>query len=131
VEHVDSLDLSEEAKRRLRLVLETLTGERGVEEACAELTISPARFHVIRRQALEGAGLRLEPRAAGRPPRPEEDAEKAALLARVRELRQELDVARIRTEIALVMPHVVRPPSEGKKGGPRRKSDGRRTTWSG
>ena len=116
VEHVDALAGSAESRRRLKLVLETIAGERTVESACVELAISPARFAQIREEALCGALLALEPRAPGRPAAPVPDPEVARLRAENRELRRELEASRIREEIAIVMPHVLQPPP-GQKGG--------------
>ncbi len=44
------------------------------------------------------------------------------------DLRTELEVSRLRTEIALAMPHVVQAPRGGQKGGSTPKPDGRRST---
>jgi transposase-like protein len=125
---VDALEGSGEAKARLTAVLRTLRGEWTIEEACRELGLGAARFHEIRREALEGALAALSPRAGGRPALPAEDPEVGTLRARVRDLEQELEVARIRSEIALAMPHVVKPPQEAEKRGSR-SPGGRRGTW--
>jgi hypothetical protein len=118
-EHVEGLDGSEQAKGRLREVLRAIAGEITVEEACRALSVSEARFHELRRQALLGAIEALEPKAAGRPPAPRPTAEVEALLRENEELRFRLEAAQTRTEIALVMPEVLlRPPVE-KKGSPR------------
>lgn len=108
-------------KHRLRVVLETLTGVRTVEQACAELGLSPSRFHALRRQALEGALRRLAPGASGRPPReaePTPPQEVETLRRRVRDLEVDLEAERVRTEIALTMPHLLR------AGGKRRRRAG-------
>jgi len=107
--HVDKLDGDEEAKRRLRIVLETLSGERSVEEACADLGVSASRFHEMRREALQAALDGLAPGASGRPKRPAEvdPGRQAALEHENKELRLELQGSLVRTEIALLMPHVL------------------------
>lgn len=107
--HVDRLDGDDEAKRRLRIVLETLSGERSVEEACAELGVSASRFHEMRREALQAALDGLAPGVAGRPKRPaESDPERQkALELENREMRLELQASLVRTEIALLMPHLL------------------------
>jgi len=128
VEHVDSLQGSEESRRRLKLVLETMAGERTVESASAELALSPARFAQIRAEALAGALSALEPRAPGRPASPGPDPEVVRLEDENRRLRRELEASRIREEIAIVMPHVLQPPA-GQKGGPgARRRGGRKGT---
>jgi len=108
--HVDRLDGDGEMKRRLRVVLETLSGECSVEQACEELGVSPSRFHEIRREALQGALDGLAPGASGRPQRedPAADPERLKALERDnQELKRELQAALVRTEIALAMPHVL------------------------
>jgi transposase-like protein len=106
---VDRLDGDEEAKRRLRVVIETLSGERSVEDACAALHVSASRFHEMRREALQAALEGLAPGASGRPkhPGPEADPERLATLQRENEeLQAELLASMVRTEIALGMPHL-------------------------
>lgn len=93
VEHVKRIDGSEDARSKLRWVLETLSGAATIEEACADLGISPARFAVIREQMLSGAMAALEPKPLGRPPRPRPDPEVEALLAENRELKRDLEAS--------------------------------------
>lgn len=115
--HVDSLDGPDELKRRLRVLLDTISGACTIDEACRMLDVSAARLHELRHQALAGALEALRPGRAGRPARESEPgAEK------IRELEHELDEAKIdlqaartRLEIALVMPHVLRSGVDGKK----------------
>ena len=126
--HVEKVEATELARERLRCVLATLSGEMTVEQACSALSISPARFAQVREEALSGAAQSLEPRAAGRPAKPEPDAELVAAQERIRRLERELEASRIREEIALTMPHLVRPPVGGQKGGAAPKRDGRRGT---
>jgi len=98
---VDRLDLPEEAKRRLRAILETVAGEKTIAEAAAELGIGESHFHEIRQRALSGAGESLLPRPTGRPPKavPEQAAETEELRARVAELERDLDLAQLRAEL--------------------------------
>jgi hypothetical protein len=119
--HVDRLDGPDDLKVRLRILLATITGEMGIDEACAELGVSASRLHEMRKEALEGALTALTP---GRPGRPRasvegEDDDRAALQARVRELEVQLQAAFVRTELALAMPHLFR--KDSKKNGKRRK----------
>lgn len=108
--HVEPLDGGHEDKRRLRIILETVAGERSVQEACEQLGVSEARFHVLRRQALQAALDGLAPGAAGRPRRVEEvDTDRVRELEHeVAELKVDLQAALVRTEIALTMPHLLR-----------------------
>jgi hypothetical protein len=99
-----------------------------VDAACAELTISPARFAEIRKEALAAALKALAPRPAGRPPEPAPDAAMERMKAELFELKRELEASRIREEIALTMPHVLLPPTGGEKRGPGPKRGGRRGT---
>jgi hypothetical protein len=106
---VEKVSGSAETKKRLKVILETLSGERSVEDACATLGVKEAQFHRLREEALAGAAAALEPRPSGRP-RHEQDAsaaEVAALKAEVLELKVNLRAAEIREELALTMPHVL------------------------
>lgn len=107
--HVERLDGEDEAKTRLRLVIETLSGVRSIEDACAELGVSPSRFHELRNEAMQGALDALAPGASGRPRQqePDPDPERLAALEREnQELQAELLASMVRTEIALGMPHL-------------------------
>ena len=109
--HVDKLDGSEEARKRLRVILEALSGKRSMKEACVQLGLSEARLHQLRDVALQGAVEALEPQSAGRPPAAGEpkDEHLSKLEAEVRELRIDLRAAQVREEIAAVMPHLLKP----------------------
>lgn len=115
--HVDSLDGPEELKQRLRVVLDVIARACTIEDACCKLGVCPARLHEMRQQVLAGALAALAPGRPGRPARQPEPGEE-----RIRELEHELDEARIdlqaartRLEIALVMPHVLRSGEDRKK----------------
>ena len=107
---VDALDASEEAKMRLRAVLANLAGEATPAQAGERVGVAQAMFYRFRRDSLQAAAERLEPRAGGRPAAtttPEE--ERIALLeAKVRELELELAASRVREEIAVSMPFLVK-----------------------
>ena len=108
--HVDGLTGSSESKRRLRTILQTLTGECSVGHACKRLKVSESRFHQLRKEALDGALAGLDARPSGRPPAepPALESKVAELESEVRELRMDLQASRVRTEIALTMPHLLR-----------------------
>lgn len=108
---VDTFEASGGAKRRLRLILETVAGQTSIPEACEALGVTEARFHEIRQEAIGAALQELEPKPPGRPPKviSEADARVAELEAEVRELRIDLRAAQVREEIAAVMPHVLKP----------------------
>jgi transposase InsO family protein len=103
-EVVEQLDGSDEAKRRLRVLLEVLSGRCRVKDACARLGIKPARLEQLRRRALLGALAALEPRPGGRPRRRSEVTvdQVEELMVRVRELGLELRVAQARAEVAQI-----------------------------
>ena len=107
LDHIDSLPGEPLSKHRLRVILETLTGQRSVAEACEELSLSEARFHTLRKDVLAGALDALDPKPLGRPPNPVDrlDAGRVAELERiVRDLQFDLETERVRAEIALVLP---------------------------
>lgn len=118
LDHVDSLPGEPEEKERLKVVLATLVGELPVEEGCRRLSISSSRLHELRRQALLGMLRGLAPRPAGRPPKAREPEEVRELRERVAWLEEELQISRLRTEIALWKPSLLRAPQPpGEKGG--------------
>lgn len=105
---VEGLDGPDEAKRRLKVILETVAGTRTISDACAELDISEAAFHELRKQALTAAVEGLAPRPIGRP-RKDGDPEQRRineLEEQVFTLKKDLQAERIRKEIAIAMPHL-------------------------
>lgn len=121
---VDRLDASGEAKKRARAILGTLRGELSVAAACGDLGVGEARFHQLRERFLAEGVKGLEPRPGGRPPKVEPEGERRVreLEERVKELERDLKTAELRTQIALVMPHLLKdrpvvmpPPGGGKK----------------
>ena len=105
-EYVERLEGSDKAKERGRVILETMMGQWGVEEACRRLGICAQRFRQLREAFFQGALANIEDRPSGRPRRPPEPEEAAALRQQVSELAQELEVAKVREEIALALPQV-------------------------
>jgi hypothetical protein len=122
---VERLPGSPLARQRLRVVLETLAGTCRIQEACDQLGLSEQRFDQLRTQVLQAGLDSLEPRAAGRRPRPAPAAEVATLQARVSELEIEVHAARVREEIALALPAVQVSPGEPEKKAPRRRASTR------
>ena len=108
--YVDHLEGSEQAKQRLRVVLETMTVGCRVQEACQRLGISEQRFDQLRQLAMQAALRRLESKPGGRPRRQHTGttAEVLALRQRVADLEAELRAAQVREEIALILPRAVR-----------------------
>lgn len=122
---VDNLEGPDESKRRLKVILEVLSKEKTVEAACAELGIERARFYQLERAALEGALDGLEPRAPGRPPRPpasDAELEVERLRKKLAEAKFEAFAAKVREEIAEVMPHVLKRPRPEEGGEKKRRA---------
>jgi len=112
---VDGLEGSRAAKRRLRLILETIAGTRSVGSVCEELDICEAAFYKLRTRTLQEAVEGLEPRPMGRPlTHTEEDEHVMELEGKVETLSRELEAARIREELAVALPHLLK---DEKKGG--------------
>jgi hypothetical protein len=122
----ERLPASPLAQQRLRVVLETLAGTCRVQEACARLGLSEQRFDQLRTQVPQAGLESLEPRRAGRRPRPGPAADVAALQARIAQLEIELRAARVREEIALALPAVSVTATEPTKKSPRRRSSAQR-----
>lgn len=101
----EQLEGSASARKRMRVILETLTGTTRVKEACEQLGICQQRFETIRAEAI-GAGIAaLEPKPAGRPTRAaEQPPEVLRLRERVAELEAELEASRVREELAGRLP---------------------------
>jgi transposase len=117
---VDRIEGSGEAKRRAKAILAALREEVTVREACEQLGISEPRFYQLRDRFLALGITGLEPGLGGRPKKKaEEDAPVKALEARVARLELELKAARLREEIALVLPRLSRaseaPAKKGRK----------------
>ena len=108
---VEDLDGSSDAKKRLKVILETVSGEKGVSEACDELGIGKSAFFELRGRVLQATLENLEPKSSGRPRREvsEEQAEIEKLKKEKQELLTELEIAHVREEIMLAMPEVFEP----------------------
>jgi hypothetical protein len=115
VEHLHAS--STETRRRLKVILQTMTGELRLSEACELLKVCPQRFHQLREEAMRGALAALEPRPAGRPPLTPAPAQEqvADLEKKLATANIELSAAEAREEIALVLPRVIQEPPAAKK----------------
>jgi len=107
---VETMDGSRHAKKRLKLILDTLSGKVTIIDACAALGINEAAFHKLRRRTLEESLQGLEPRQPGRRAheRSPEEERIEQLEDEVEQLHLELHAARVREELALAMPHVLK-----------------------
>ncbi len=106
---VDHLDAPEEAKARARVILASIAGELSTPEACRELGVEASRFHELKQEALAGMVAALAARPRGRPAAPADprDGRIAELARENLELRADLHAEKIRTELALTLPHVL------------------------
>jgi hypothetical protein len=128
VEHVDRLSGDAQSKARLKTILLVLQGELSVDVASERLGISPSRFHELRETALCGALEAIAPRPAGRPARSQvKDARIAELEDELDDARMQIEIERVRSELAVLMPEVMRgktrPPHlwrRGRGGGSKR-----------
>jgi TolA-binding protein len=114
-ELVNTLDGSELAKQRLKVVLQTISGELTIPQACERLQLSEARFHELRSACLQTACATFEPKAVGRPASapPTEQGQKIENLERqIAELKIDLQASQIRERMALLMPDVMVRPDE-------------------
>jgi len=122
--HLDSSDGTAEQKRRVELILATITGDLGVDQACKQLGISPSRFAVLRTEVLQGALDAIAPGKPGRPAKVQsiDPEEHERLLREKRDLEIEARAAEVREAIALVMPELLDPRRARrlKKRGPKR-----------
>lgn len=116
-EVVDRIEGSDEAKKRARTILEVIAGERSVASACVELDIEPTRFEELRKEAFGGLVAALEPKPAGRPPKPVDPAAErlAALVEENRRLKIEVVTSHVREELAIGLPHRARSKKNGRR----------------
>ena len=116
--HVDSLPGEKAEKDRLKTILATITGDLSAKEACGRLAVSASRFHELRQTALSGMLAGLAPRPPGRPAKEREPKAVRELRERVAWLEEELEISRLKTEIAMWKPAILREvtPSPEKKG---------------
>lgn len=107
----DKVEGSEQAKERLKVILQTISGEISIPDACRQLGLSEARFHELRQEWMQAACTALEPKPMGRPKEMtfEEEVELLRLHRENRSLEKHLRAAQIREEIAVAMPHLLQP----------------------
>ena len=104
-EFVHRLTGQETQKRRLEVILQTITGALGVKQAAARLGISPQRLHALRAQCLQAALDTLAPQPVGRPRHTPPPAQETidALQRDQQRLQHELDVSRVREQVAVLL----------------------------
>jgi transposase-like protein len=106
---VERLEGSPSAKQRLEVILETISGQLTVPEACKQLGIGESRFHDLRNQTLQATLEALEPRPPGRPPKPTspEHVKGDELQAELRRLHAELQLAQVQLSLARIHPGLI------------------------
>jgi hypothetical protein len=118
---VERLKGSPMAKERLLVLLENLGGTHPVSEGSRKLGIGPSRLQRLREIMLTAALGALEPRRPGRP-RVRISMEGRKILeleTKLQDLREELDLARIREELALLLPRLRRGQKKARRLRPR------------
>ena len=130
IDLVERMQGDPRAKERLMAVLESLHGEGPVSELASICGVGRSRFYELRDQALWGALLALQPERRGPRAREidERDQRIESLEGELESLRVQLVAARVRTEIALVMPHLLHEPSTKF---PKRRRRGRASARNG
>jgi hypothetical protein len=104
---VEGLDASDEAKKRLKTVLETIGGARTVDEACEALGLSRPRYYQLVRAVLGAGAEALEPRPRGRPKAEvAEVPEVVTLRERVKALERDLLRKEVGNELATALSYV-------------------------
>lgn len=108
---VDELEGNKEAKARLKTMLEQMSGEVTVDEACAELGVARSTYFALRQRALSAAVIGLEPKPRGRPATCADAGEDEQALAALKEQYEdeltELKIANLKQELRLVFPEEV------------------------
>lgn len=124
LDQVDHLSGDRVQKQRLKVIFAVLTGELSVGRACELLGVCESRYHELRQRVLEAALQALSPQPAGRPRALQSSPEVERLRATQSELERELDLMRVREELLLAVPRVLRergsPAASGEKRGSRR-----------
>jgi hypothetical protein len=134
LEAIDNLQGSDEAKQRLKVILQTMMGESRLAEACDELELSEPRVQQLRQTMLEAALASMEPGKPGRRKQEPTKAElqAAELQARLKEMTVEQRAAEAREEIALILPRAAQEPEKKtparKRPRPQRPRRGPRTS---
>jgi hypothetical protein len=118
---VDKFDASDEAKMKLKVIIETMNADISIPEACVKLGIGETRFYELREEALSAALSSLEPGTPGRPRKEVSfgHAEMEALKRKVAMLENDLVTSQTKTMIATAFPHLLKKDSDEKKTNPK------------
>ena len=96
---IEKFEGSRRAKEKFAAIIETLSGEKTVLQACEELGICETMFFKMRDQFFAEALPVLEPKKCGRKPRAEPDPEILKLQEENEELRKQLIGAETREQL--------------------------------
>jgi hypothetical protein len=123
----DRVAASEQARARLKVLLETITADKSMDGACRALSIEKSQLFKLRARMLEAAAAALEPGPVGRPPQTVDPqaARIAELEQQIKQLQVELEASRLRVELAQALPALTdeNSPRRKKKARRRRKPD--------
>ena len=94
--------------QRLRLILESITGEKRVQDVCAEMGVCSQMFERLRERSMRAAARSLRLGHAGRRRKDVSaaDAEIARLNEELAETKAKLQAARVRVELAEGLPRL-------------------------
>jgi hypothetical protein len=117
--HVDRLQGSEHARRRMKLLLECMLGEKTIAEACRELDICESRYHALRNAWLQEALELLEPRRTGRPGKQLSTEELVKRVAQLEsenhQLHEQLHQSQVQLEVARIQAALPGPPKKTRR----------------
>jgi transposase len=108
---------SDYAKVRFRAFWATLSGNKTAIQAAKDLNISLAAFHKARNLWIDRALEALEPKPLGRPAQgaDPQEALSTKLQEEIKELKIKLNAARVREEILMVSPHLLKHEKQSKE----------------
>ena len=115
-ELVEHLGGSETARLKMKIILQSLTGELDIETARRQTGVTKRTFHKLRIRAIQAALDSLEPQPRGRPRNNPKDREEIDRLKKeIETLKYAAHTSQIRQEIALMMPAVMKPNATEQK----------------
>lgn len=113
---MDEIPGNRESKRRAKLILQTITGELSVDEACALMGVGPTQFANLRTQGLKAMADSFDPKPVGRPAKVEMSPSDSAAQKRVAALERENRLLRAQVELAALRREAsLRSKSRGKE----------------
>ena len=97
---IDDLTGDAQSKARVKVFLQTLSGECTVDEACTLLGIKPSRFFKLRGDWLQESVDLLAPKPIGRPRENRDESASTELKQQLDDLKQQLLAAELRARLA-------------------------------